>query len=49
MRRIHVNLNFGFCVNPTIFNPATRKGERMAAILIDNSQMQPTVRRYGID
>ncbi len=49
MRRIHINLDFGFCVSPTIFNPATRKDERMAAILIDNSQMQPTVRRHGAD
>jgi hypothetical protein len=39
MRWVHVNLGFRIGVYPTSFNPAARKDESVAAILIDNSQL----------
>ena len=38
MRWVHVDLGFGFCVYPTIFNPVARKDESMNTVIIDNGQ-----------
>ncbi len=39
VRWVHVDLDFGFCTYPIIFNPAAGKDERMKTVLIDDSQM----------
>jgi hypothetical protein len=46
MRWVHVDLCFGFCMDPTIFNPAARKDESMRTVLIENSQVQLPVGRH---
>jgi hypothetical protein len=46
MRRMHIDLGFGFCVYPTIFNSVASKGKGMKTVFIENSQTYRATGRY---
>jgi hypothetical protein len=49
MRRAHVDLGFGFGVDPVILNPVAGKFEAMNATPIGNGQLYPPIGRHRAD